>query len=125
MDNALWSLLTGSAAVAAICGDRIYWGMAPQGVEGSRLVLNIISGADAPHLRGTDGLWFYRVQIDSYGDDRPAARALDVATVALLNGHRGGGFDAIFIDTTREAHESGAAGRPFRLSTDYRIIWRI
>lgn len=126
MDTALWTLLTGTSAVAAICGQRVFWGVIPQGAAAPALTLNIISGSDAPHLRGTDGLWVYRVQVDCYAKDRPAARSLSQAVVTALNGYRAAspGIAGIFIDGTREEFEAAATGRPSRISHDFNIFWR-
>ena len=124
MDDALFALLTGNAAITARVAGRVYWGLMPQGYALPALVLNVISGADAPHLTGTDGFWRYRVQIDCYAPDRPAARLLSRDVINLLNGHTGGWFNAVFLDTVREQFEDAAAGRPSRISLDFNIIWR-
>jgi hypothetical protein len=126
MDNALWTLLTTTSAVTAICGQRIYWGVIPQGAASPAMTLNIISGSDAPHLRGTDGLWVYRVQVDCYAANRPEARALSGAVVGALNGYRAAspGIAGVFVDATRETFEAAASGRPSRISHDFNIFWR-
>jgi len=124
MDEALFALLTGAAPIAALAGSRIYWGVTQQGTALPALVLTIISGADTPHLTGTDGLWRYRVQIDCYGRDRPAARQLSRAVAGLLNGHSNGGFRGVFLDATRENFEGATVDRPSRISMDFIINWR-
>lgn len=124
MDEALQALLIGNAALSARIGGRAFWGTAPQGQALPALVLTIVSAQDAPHLNGTDGLWNYRVQIDCYGIDRPAARLLSRDVIDLLNGYSGGGFNAVFIDTVREDFEEAAVDRPTRISLDFNIIWR-
>lgn len=124
MDEALQALLLADAAIAARVSDRVYWGLRPQGFPLPAIVMHVISGADAPHLTGTDGFWRYRVQIDCYGADRPAARRLSRDVINLLNGHTGGWFNAVFLDTVREDFEDAAADRPTRISLDFNIIWR-
>lgn len=124
MDEALHALLIGNAAVNARIAGRAYWGTAPQGVRLPALALTVVSGRDAPHLTGTDRLWNYRVQIDCYGIDRPAARLVSRDVTDLLNGYTGGGFNAVFIDTVREDLEETAVDRPTRISLDFNIIWR-
>lgn len=127
MEEALWALLTGSSAVQAVCGQRIFWGEAPDGAPLPYAVLHLVSGADSPHLLGTDGLWRYRVQIDCYGADRPSATALHRAVVALLNGYStftGSGLTGCFIDSTRDDTEDAASRRVSRFSSDFNIIWR-
>lgn len=124
MDEALFALLTGNAPITARVDGRIYWGLMPQGYAPPALVLNIISGADTPHLTGTDGLWRYRVQVDCYGLDRPSARLLSRDVIALLNGYAGGDFNFIGLDAQREDFEDAAADRPTRFILDFNIIWR-
>lgn len=124
MDEALHALLIADPAISGRISGRAFWGMAPQGEALPALVMTVISGRDAPHLTGTDGLWRYRVQIDCYGIDRPAARLLSRDVIALLNGYSGGGFNAVFLDTVRETFESAAVDRPTRISLDFNIIWR-
>lgn len=124
MDEALHALLIADAAVNARISGRAYWGSAMQGGAMPALVLNIISGRDDPHLEGTDGLWRYRVQVDCYGKDRIAARELSRDVIDLLNGYTGGGFNAVFLDTTREDFEDATVERPTRFSMDFNIIWR-
>lgn len=124
MDEALHALLLADAAIAARIGARAFWGEARQGAELPALVMQIISGADRPHLTGTDGLWRYRVQIDCYGLDRPAARLLSRDVISLLNGFTGGGFNAIFLDSQREDDDNAAPDRPTRIMLDFNVIWR-
>lgn len=124
MDEALHALLIGNAGVNVRIAGRCWWGVAQQGGSLPALVLNIISGRDSPHLTGTDGLWRYRVQVDCYGADRPAARGLSRDVIALLNGYTGGGFNAVFLDTERENFEDAAVDRPSRVSLDFNIFWR-
>lgn len=127
MDEVLWALLTGAPAVFSAAGDRIYWGLAPQGAQLPYIVLTRISGFDDPHLTGTDGLWRYRVQVDCYGSDRPSVVPLQLAVVALLNGYStftGSGITGCFIDSIRDDIEDAASGQVFRISSDFNITWR-
>lgn len=124
MDEDFWQLLAGSAAVQALVSGRIYWGVAPQGAALPYLVLNIISATDHPHMQGAGGFWQYRVQVDSYGADRPAARTLSRAVRGEINGTRAGDIRLILFDAEREVFEGGADGRPFRTTQDYIITWR-
>lgn len=121
MESALWTLLTGSSAVTALCGQRIYWDEAPQGGARPYVILQIISRTDHPHQQGTRGLETYRVQIDSYAVDRPKARELCKTIEALINGYRAGELRLCLLDTERI--ESGD-GRLARASQDYIINWR-
>lgn len=124
MDEDLWSLLTASPDVQAECSERIFWGEAPQGAALPAIVLHILGGADTPHLRGTDGLWKYSVQIDCYGLDRPSVRKVSRAVLTTLNGHHGPHLRGVFVTSTREDIEDGAVDRPSRISHDFNVFWR-
>ncbi|MFC3059513.1 tail completion protein gp17 [Paenirhodobacter populi] len=124
MDEAFWAMLTGSSAVQEIVAAGVFWGVAPQDAVPSYLVVTVISATDNPHMQGAGGFWQYRVQVDSYGTDRPAARALSRAVLGALNGKRAGEIRLILIDAEREIYEDGAAGRPFRFSQDFIVTWR-
>lgn len=121
METSLWTLLTGSSAVTAICGQRIYWGEAPQGTNAPYAVLHLISRVGHPHQQGVGTLVTYRVQIDVYAGDRPRARAAGDAIRGLLNGYRQGGLRLCLLDAERvESQEDRLA----RVSQDYIINWR-
>ena len=124
MDEAFWALLSGSTAVQTLAADRVYWGVAPQGTPPAYLVLNIISATDSPHMQGAGGFWQYRVQVDSYGADRQAARNLSLAVRQEINGTRAGEIQLVLFDSERELFEAGADGRPHRISQDYIVTWR-
>ena len=124
MDEAFWALLAGSSAVQSLVSGRVYWGVAPQGAPPPYLVLNVISATDNPHMQGAGGFFQYRVQVDSYGADRPAARNLSRAVRGEINGTRAGEIRLVLFDAEREIFESGADGRPFRFSHDYIVTWR-
>lgn len=123
MDEALFAALTADVGVSAIVGSAIYWNEYPQGIAAPAIVLNIISGADQPTLRGTDSVWTYRVQIDCYGTSRPQARTLSRAVLDLLNGYRAGGILGAFIISQRDM--SAEVDAPVhRYSMDFSIVYR-
>lgn len=124
MDELFWTLLANAPAVQSLVSGRVYWGVAPQDEPMPYLVLNVISATDHPHMQGAGGFWQYRVQVDSYGTDRPSARNLSRAVRGEINGTRAGEIRLILFDAEREIHEAGASGRPFRISQDFIITWR-
>lgn len=124
MDEALWALLAGSSAVQSLVAGRVFWGVAPQKTPLPYLVLNIVSAVDHPHMQGAGGFWQYRVQVDSYGAVRAAARTLSRMVRAEINGTQSGEIRLILFDSEREDFEGAAHGRPHRISQDYNITWR-
>lgn len=124
METALWDVLHRFEQVFLLVANRIYWDLAPQGVARPYMVLTIVSGADEPHLTGTDGLWDYRVQIDCYGENRPSARALSRAVVSLLNGYSDDNFRGVFCISTRANTDASGAQKSARISHDFTVKWR-
>lgn len=124
MDEDLWTLLSAAAGVSEHAGDRLFWGLAPQGTPCPYVVLTIVSGGEGADLAGPDGLHEYRVQIDSYAPDRPDARALSGAIADLLNGYSDSNFRGVFLEGTRESSAEAASGRLRRFSQDFNIFWR-
>ncbi|MGR3813406.1 MAG: DUF3168 domain-containing protein [Cognatishimia activa] len=125
MEEEFRALLVGSAAVAAICGDRINFGENPQGEGLPAIVLNVISAAEGETLGGTDNLSQGRVQVDCYGHDYGTAKRLARAAKNTLSAYRGGGFQGIFHEDSRDNREGGSneAERPFRVSMDFLTNW--
>lgn len=124
MDELLWAMLTGASEISTVVGGRVFWGLAPQDAPLPYLVLNQISARDHAHMQGAGGFWQYRVQIDSYGADRPAARALSRAVRGVVNGATNGAILLALFDGEREIFEGSADGRPSRFSQDYIVTWR-
>lgn len=123
MDEALFTALMNDAGVSGIVGSSVYWNEYPQGTSAPAIVLNIISGADLPTLRGTDGVWTYRVQVDCYGTNRPQARGISRAVLDLLNGYRSGGILGAFIISQRDM-SSEVDAPVHRYSMDFSIVYR-
>lgn len=124
MDEDLLAAIAADLGVSEICGDRIYWGEAPQGSDLPALVMHVIDGADSQHLRGTDGLWTYRVQIECYGINRTQAVSLSRALLAAINGFSNATLRGVFSESTRDDREDAAPGRPSRISHDFKVVWR-
>lgn len=121
MDEALFAAI--SDAITGISGAAVYWNEYPQGTAAPAVVLNIISGADQPTLRGTDRVWTYRVQVDCYALNRPEARVLSRAVLDHLNGYRGADILGAFIISQRDM--SADVDAPVhRFSMDFSIVYR-
>lgn len=123
MDEALWTALTADEAVSAIVGASVYWSEYPQGTAIPAIVLNVVSGADQPTLRGTDQVWTYRVQIDCYAANRPQVRQLSRAVIRCLNGYRDGGILGAFIISQRDM-SAEVDTTAHRYSMDFSIVYR-
>lgn len=125
MQREFRALLIGSAPVVAlIAAQAIAWGAPMQGTRPPTIALHLIDNADGLTMRGPDGLWQGRVQVDAYGLSYGETRAVADAVIATLHGFRGGGFRGIFLAQQRDSHEAGASDRPFRISIDFMTHWR-
>jgi hypothetical protein len=121
MEEEFLALLTSSAAVTAIVGNRINFGANVQGAPYPRIVMFTVSDFENHTMRGPDGLSVGRVQVDCYALTYGQAKLLSRAVRAVLDGYRGGGFQGVFHVATRDTREGGTndAERPFRISLDF------
>jgi len=121
MEEEFRALLTGSAAVTAICGNRIEYGGNAQGAAYPRIALYTIGDNEDHNMKGPDGLSVGRVQVDCYATTYGGAKLLGRAVRAVLDGYKGGNFQGVFHAGTRDTTEGGSneADRPFRSSLDF------
>ena len=124
MEQDLRALLL--AGLTGMTADRLNWGEHPQGAAGPYVVLYLVSWNMGHTQQGPDGLEQARVQVDCYADTFGAARGLARQVMGLLDGYRGGQFQAIFsagMRMSREADENGGEAI-YRASLDFIIHWR-
>lgn len=121
MEEQFLALLTGSAAVTAMTGNRINFGSNVQGAAYPRIVMFTIDDAEDHNLNGPDGHSVGRVQCDCYALTYGQAKQLSRTVRAVLDGYSGGGFQGVFHTLTRDTREGGTndADRPYRVSLDF------
>ena len=68
--------IIGTSGIAAVIGTRCYADKRPQGSALPCVVLEIVSGADEPHLTGLCGVTHQRVQVESMAATRQVANSL-------------------------------------------------
>ena len=126
MEEELRALLLAASGVTNIAGDRVNFGVNPQGAILPAVVLNVVSSLTDMHMNGSGGLEQGRVQVDCYGDTFAVAKLLSRAVIATLHFYRGGGFFFINQLSTRDSRESGSneAERAYRTSLDFNTAWR-
>ena len=121
------ALLASSGVTSLVPAARINWGTHPQGAGLPGLVLNTVSDAQGLHLKGRDGLFQGRVQVDCYAATYGGAKLLSRAVRAALHGYRGNGFRLIEEDGAADHGQEGGtneAERPFRVRIDFTFAWR-
>lgn len=88
MDQALVTYLRDTAAIAALVGTHIDWGLRPQGSALPALGLTVISRIPVDSDEGDSGLYQTRVQVDCWAASMTAAKALAAPVKAALSGRR-------------------------------------
>lgn len=124
MEQELRALLL--ARLPGMTADRLNWGEHPQASAGPYVVLYLVSWNMGHTQQGPDGLEQARVQIDCYADTFGDARGLARQVMTLLDGYRGGQFQAILsagMRMDRETDENGGEAI-YRASLDFLTHWR-
>ncbi|MER5171590.1 DUF3168 domain-containing protein [Thioclava kandeliae] len=122
MEEEFWTLLTGSAALTALVpSDRIIWGAQGQGDALPAVILNMVSGKSDITMTGANGFVTATAQVDCYAVEYGAAKEIQRAVEAALNGHRGGRFQGIFLTDSRDGRETDTPDRAYRHSMDFNI----
>lgn len=118
--------LLADAALAAICGARIEWGLRVPGLPGVRMFT--VSSTETYHAEGTAKLTFERVQIDAFAATYGAAKAAADAIKASLSGFAGtlgsARIQRVELINARDTSEAGntEAETIFGRSLDFLII---
>lgn len=116
---ALRAHLAANAAIAALVGSnpaRIYPVKLPQGVTGTSIVYNEISGIGDHHNEGASGLVSVRIQIGCWSQTADGAHGLFLAVKESLDGYRGlmgsGGsqvmVQGVFVSSWRDIDDTAA-----------------
>lgn len=114
--TALRGRLTGLAT-----GNKVYWGIVPQGAALPYLRMQAISDPRPEHLQGYDAARVTRVQIDCFASTYAAARALAEAVIAAVSTPTTTGgvrFGRIKAEGPRDLGEDTAQGYTHRASLD-------
>ena len=84
METQLRTRLLNASAVAAIVGNKVHWGVRPQGEAYPSLVLTIVSDPRPQDYKGNIAHRSTRVQADCYGTTRAQAVSLREAVIAAI-----------------------------------------
>ena len=126
MEEDLRAILFATSSLTDLVGDRIDWGSSPQSVARPNVVMHLVGGAQDLTMKGPDGLFSGRVQIDCFANSFDAAKLSARAVEDVLSGYRNGAFRAVIHLATRDGREGGSneADRPYRSSLDFNVNWR-
>ncbi|MDB6177935.1 DUF3168 domain-containing protein [Paracoccus sp. Z330] len=125
MEEALRAMLLADGTISSVVGGRVDWGEGMQGADLPAIVMQVVSSENQHSMQGPDGLFQSRVQIDAYAQNYGAAKRLQRAVLAALDGYHGGPMQGVFHAGSREGREAGTneAERPYRVSMDFMTNW--
>lgn len=86
IEQSLYNALTNSAAIAALCANRIYPLLLPDEAAMPAIDYQFISAVSAPTLTSS-GMFRTRVQINCWGSNYGSAATLRAAVLDLLDGY--------------------------------------
>lgn len=123
MEEALRALLLGATAVTSKAGQRVDWGLRPQGQPMPAIALTVINdGAESHSLDGA-GVSQALVQVDCYGATYGAAKTLARAVRVLLDGKTTAAFQGIFLNGARDLSETDSVTPIHRVSMDFTVFY--
>jgi hypothetical protein len=109
MEEALRAALLASAGVAALIGDRIAWGLRPQGQPLPAISLTRVTGGYDYTLAGRVPTTRSLVQIDCWAGSYADAKGLGRAVLVALDTLNVAPFQGAFVEDERDDAEDTAA----------------
>jgi hypothetical protein len=101
------------------------WVSRKQGAPYPGVVLQTVSRNGGHTFEGPDGMFVSRVQIDVYAERYAEAEGIAQEILNHIDGYRAGNIMMIFFRAERDGRETGDTKRPFRISQDFEIHWRL
>lgn len=130
MEEAFTDLLLADVGLVALCGNRIHWGIQPDGVQRfPYLNLTVVSDPVAYYLDGEAGVQEVRVQLDAWAESYLGAVAVQRAARALLSGYIGTigtvAFSGMLVETgiDLDGLSPGDTRQLFGRSVDVSVSW--
>lgn len=128
LSRALYQLLTTTAPLAALVGNRVYPGLLPPAPVLPAVTFDPVSGAAHYHMGGASGLRDRRVQFDVWArtaDERDAVGAALIATLSAYAGTVAGvAIQGAFLELDRDEYDPAtekAGPRLWRKTCDFNI----
>ena len=131
MDAALYTYLTGIAALTALVSTRIYPGQAPEASTQPYIVQHQISQRRYPNLTGPSGMVRMRLQLDVFAETRDSAMAVFAVLRDKLDGWRQTAMGSEYVlsinldDLRTDLSGPTDAADPgtHRISTDWTVLY--
>ena len=115
----LYSLLSQSPAVQALCGGRVFHVRVPQGQAMPAVVYQLISQIPQQYILNQRSYDLARVQISIFADSYPTIAPLAAAVRAVLDGYRQDDIISMVLDLETDHFEDGADR--YHRTQDYRL----
>lgn len=122
MKAALRTRLLADATISGMVGQRIDWGLRPQGKALPAIRLTKIATPRDYTMEGAQATQFHIVQADCYAATFKAVQDLGDAVIACLE-PASGSFLASFIDRDRDASERTETSEIHNRSLDIKITY--
>lgn len=123
MEQHLRSLLLARPEVSAIVGERVDWGLRPQGDPAPAICLTVIFDGPADHSLDSPGITRARVQVDNFAQSYAEAKALASAVRIMLDGYRDDVVTSCFLAGARDLQDGEGDLRMHCVSADYLVTY--
>ena len=126
MQEELLALIEADPGVIGAAGrpDPCAWGLAPEGTDLPRIVLTVVSENRDLVEAGPETLVRFRVQSDIWAETKLAAVTVARAVRAAIDGHVGGAFRLIRLETARDASDTASPAPIHGVSQDWIIYYQ-
>lgn len=123
MEQHLRSLLLARPEVSALVGERVDWGVRPQGDPAPAICLAVIFDGPADHSLDGPGISRARIQIDSFAGHYADAKAVSSAVRTMLDGYGDGVLTSCFLAGARDLQDGDGDLRMHCVSADYLVTY--
>jgi hypothetical protein len=121
MQAALRSRLLADPTIAGLVGQRVDWGLRPQGKPLPAITLTLVPTPRGYHMDGPQATQIHRVQIDCWAESYKAASDLRDAVIAELE-PANASFFASFVERSADMPERTDTGVIYRAMLEFKII---
>ena len=119
MEEALRTVLRSHAAIAALVGTRVDWGIRPQATALPAICLTVISDAPVSHTMDGPGPSQARVQVDCFGASYASVKAVARAVRRRLDTYSDATFLGIFLAGARDLTDEDGVNTIHHVSMDF------
>lgn len=123
MEQHLRSLLLARTEVSALVGERVDWGLRPQGDPAPAICLTVIFDGPVDHSLDGPGISRARIQVDSFARSYGEAKAIGSAVRTMLDGYSDAVLTSCLLAGARDLQDGDADLRMHYVSADYLLTY--